>query len=338
LVSKLASRGVSHAGGLLRRRALPPGGRIALRPMRDGWPVRTALWQGCEGGPGSILLLTGRADFLEKYSETLHDLVDAGWGVASFDWRGQGLSGRQGDTPMKGHSPGFENWLGDLDELVDWFAASLPPPRYAVAHSMGGHLLLRHLAGENGEFRRAVLLAPMLGVMAKPLGPMLAAGLARAAVATGRGGAFVAGGGPYVQGEAGSLRQRLLTSDAERHGDEGWWIEQVPALALGSVTYGWLDAAFQSLAAIFAAPPDARGTGEGGGSRPLLARITTPLLVLVPERDGLVDNGATRRAMGYLPQARLRVIAGAGHELLREASGIRAQVLAQVTGFLQEGT
>ncbi len=322
---------------IARRRTLPAGGTIAMRPLRDGWPVRTALWPGRAGGPGSILFITGRGDFLEKYAETFHDLVDAGWGVASFDWRGQGLSGRVGDTAMKGHSPGFDTWLADLDELVGWYQQSLPRPWFGVAHSMGGHLLQRHLAGENGEFTRAVLLSPMLGVMARPLGPRLARLLARAAVAAGRGGQFVPGGGPYVVGTAGSARQRLLTSDPDRYADEGWWVQQTPALALGSVTYGWLDDCFRSLSALFSPPLGVRGTGEGAATLPMLQRITTPMLILIPEHDGLVDNAATRRALAQMHGARLEEIPGAGHELLREASDIRARVLARVTAFLETG-
>jgi lysophospholipase len=322
---------------LVRRRSLPPVGRVAMKTLADGWAVRTAVWRGREDGPGSILFLTGRGDFLEKYCETFHDLVEAGWNVASFDWRGQGLSGRQGDTVMKGHSPGFDNWLADLDELIAWFRAALPAPHYAIAHSMGGHLLQRHMAGENGEFDRAVLLAPMLGVLARPLGPLMARRLARAMVQMGRGGNFVAGGGAYNPGLKNSPRQKLLTSDAERYGDEGWWVRANPALALGSVTWGWLDACFQSLDMIFAAPEDARGTGEGRDDRPRLQRITTPTLVLIPEHDGLVDNGVTRRAEALMPNAKIEAIAGAGHELLRERPPIREAVLARVTDYLREG-
>jgi lysophospholipase len=311
---------------------------MAMRAMADGWPVRTMMWPGRAGGPGSILFLTGRGDFIEKYAETFHDLVDAGWGVATFDWRGQGLSGRQGDTAMKGHSPGFDNWLADLDDLIGWFRAALPKPWFAMAHSMGGHLLQRHLAGENAEFTRAVLLAPMIGVAARPLGAPLARLLARIMVATGRGGAYILGGGSYVPGTSGSPRQLLLTTDPERYGDEGWWVQQNPALALGSITWGWLHAAFASLDALLRPPPGLHGTGEGAGAVPGLVRITTPVLVMIPAHDGLVDNRITRDAAAAMPLARLVEFPGAGHELLREAAPVRAAVLAQALAFLQDGT
>lgn len=303
---------------LARRRSLPAGGTVAMRTMADGWPVRTAIWPGSDPGRGSILLLTGRGDFIEKYAETLHDLVDAGWSVATCDWRGQGLSGRLGDAPEKGHCNSFEPWVADLGELAAWFRVELPGPWFAIAHSMGGHLLLRHLASHSDDFDRVALLSPMLGMLAPPLGPRAAALAARIKVRLGQGGDYVAGGGPRIKAAPGSARQTLLTSDPDRYGDEAWWAEQVPAVSMGSPTWGWLDAAFASLQRL----------------RGQLSVVKTPLLILVPSQDWLVDNAATRGAAEVLG-ATVEVIAGAGHELLREADARRAAVLAQIVEFFE---
>ena len=303
-----------------RRHGLPPGGTLEMRAMSDGWPVRTIFWPGCDPAKGSILLMAGRGDFIEKYAETIHDLVNAGWGVASFDWRGQGLSGRLGDAPEKGHCTSFDPWLADLDELIGWFRAVLPGPWFAMAHSMGGHLVLRRLADGGGGFDRIVLLSPMLGMLAPPVGPVVARIMARAMVLIGRGGRYVRGGGPRIKAEPGSERQLLLTSDPERYADEAWWAEREPQLSIGSPTYAWLDAAFRSLGVLFAG----------------LGRVATPLLILIPGDDKLVDNAATRRAQVLLPGSELVVFPGAGHELLREASDTRAQVLARALAFLMQ--
>jgi lysophospholipase len=324
---------------LHRRRSLPEGGTAQMQTMADGWQVRSLFWPPSRPDTGSILFLTGRADFAEKYAETFHDLVDAGWGVATFDWRGQGMSGRVGIDAMAGDVPdgGFDIWLADLDAMVAWFHRVLPPPWYAIGHSMGGHMLQRHLAGENAEFTRAVLLSPMIGLSAKPLGPPLARAVARLMLWLGRGDAYVFGGGPYQPQASGGVRQLLLTTDPERYSDEGWWIAQNPALALGNVTWAWLAAAFASLDALLEPPRTLRGTGEGAQSVPALQRITTPLLVLIPDPDGLVDNDVTRRAVATMATARLEPVPGTGHELLREASGIRARVLARILDFLHQG-
>ncbi|WP_353216131.1 alpha/beta hydrolase, partial [Sandarakinorhabdus sp.] len=121
----------------------------------------------------------------------------------------------------------------------------------------------------------------------------------------------------------GDSRQTMLTSDPERYGDENWWIGQYPPLAIGSVTWGWLDDAFASIAALAA-----RGVPEA---------ITTPLLALIPDQDALVDCAATRQLVARVPGAAIDVFAGGGHELLREAEPMRSQVLARAVDFLRGG-
>jgi lysophospholipase len=294
-----------------RRHTLPPGGETHRLTMADGGALRAMHWQG--RGRGSLLLLTGRADFIEKYAETLHDLVETGWSVASIDWRGQGLSGRMGQTPMHGHVEDFRIWRHDLAEVMHWFHRTCPAPHHALAHSMGGHLLLHHLADHPDSLRRAVLLAPMLGLKAPPLGLTISAALARLMVAWGRGQDYVKGGGPY--GTGADVRQPLLTSDPTRFADEQYWVQQVPALALGSATWGWLAAAARSIKAF---DP---------------SRLNTPLLVLMAEHEGLVDNQATIRTLAG--HATLETIAGAAHEILRETSDIRAMALARISAYLE---
>jgi lysophospholipase len=308
----------------MRRRSLPAGGERLFLPLRDGWPVRLEHWVRRDPARGHVLFVTGRGDFVEKYSETLHDLVDAGWGVTIFDWRGQGLSRRIGKTPMHGASPGFDVWLDDLRELITWTTERSGGPVLAMAHSMGGHFLLRHLAAGRGGIERAVVLAPMLGLAAPPLGPGIARRLAALMVKWGRGEDYVLGGGPFEPGVAGSARQFLLTTDSERYRDESWWVGQFPSLAIGSVTWGWLHDAFASLDALWA-----RGVAEA---------ITLPVLALIPERDGLVDSKASRRFVARIPGGETVEYPGAGHELLREAEPMRSDVLARACGFLGDRT
>lgn len=288
-----------------------------MRELRDGWRVRSAVRAG-DGTRGSVLFLSGRGDFVEKYAELIHDLSDRGFGVATFDWRGQGGSGRLlGDA--RGHASDFAPWLADLAQQVAWFKSVLPPPYHAVAHSMGAHLLLRHLS-RHPDFSRAVLLAPMVGVSAAPIGPWLARRVASLACALGRGEHYAPGNGALARGLPGTLRQRRLTHDLDRYADEGWWLEQHPEWALGGITNGWLRAAFASIDAL-AAP----GVPEA---------ITTPLLILTAAEEALVDNAATRALAARLPHAVVRDFTGAGHELVREVDAIRLPVFEAIAEFL----
>jgi len=53
-------------------------------------------------------------------------------------------------------------------------------------------------------------------------------------------------------------------------------------------------------------------------------------------RERLVDNAATTRLLTGHPNIQLETIAGAAHELLRERSDIRAQVLARINRYLAD--
>ncbi|MDZ7823157.1 MAG: alpha/beta hydrolase [Ahrensia sp.] len=61
----------------------------------DGFKIRYAVFRAdSKQTLGSILLLQGRNEAIEKYFETIGDLTRRGFDVATFDWRGQGGSTR----------------------------------------------------------------------------------------------------------------------------------------------------------------------------------------------------------------------------------------------------
>ncbi|MFC3711961.1 alpha/beta fold hydrolase [Sphingoaurantiacus capsulatus] len=305
------------ADPLSRRRTLPPD------PIRDtlavdGWPLRTVHWAG--GDAGSILFVGGRADFIEKYGEAYWAWRDAGFGVATFDWRGQGLSGRTGVAPSVGHGD-FNRWTDDLDAVVAWFVATMPAPHFVVGHSMGGHLTLRHLARGRSPLQRGVLLAPMVGIRAVGVAPRVMRWLADRATGIGWGGRFALAQRPYGAWQQRPERQALLTGSPERFGDERWWIDGDPDLAIGGISFGWLSSALASIDTLFA--PGA------------LETVKTPLLILMGAREGLVDVAAVHRAAERLPNATLHIIPDGRHELLREVDSIRDETQARIVNFLK---
>ena len=301
---------------LTRRRSLPPEARWADWIAADGWRIRTVSWAPMAGKP-SILFLNGRADFIEKYSESYWHWRDQGYGLFTFDWRGQGASGR---FPTGGGGY-FDAWLADLAGLADQCAAMLGGPLVLAGHSMGGHLALRHLAaGHAYRYRRAVLFAPMAGIVAQGVPPRVLSWLAQARVNAGAGDTYPPLQGPYGERSRGVHRQRILTSDPERFADEAWWIDGNPALAFGGANWRWVFEASSSCRALAA-----RGVPEA---------IKLPVDVFIGENERLVDAAAARRLVRRLPDGRLHVIAGAAHELLRERSAVQDGLLAAVDGLV----
>lgn len=277
----------------------------------DGWRLRAFAWEAAGAARGRLLFLGGRGDFAEKYLEAMAHWRAAGWSIAGFDWRGQGGSGRLLPDPLVNHLDAFDPLLDDLAAFVAAWRDGAGA-HVAMAHSMGGHLLLRLLAERGVALDAAVLAAPMIGLRAGPLGTRGIALLARAAVATGRGERRV------WEGDAGNVGGRM-TSCPERNADKIWWKASVPAIASGAPSWGWTLAACRSIARL---------------DRRALARVATPALLLASRRDPIVSPRAIAAAARAMPRAELALFPGQGHELLREADAVRLRVLARIDAFL----
>ena len=73
----------------------------------DRVELRFARWAPPPGRKGTVCMFQGRAEFIEKYFETVRDLRARGFAVATLDWRGQGLSQRALRDPRKGYVRSF---------------------------------------------------------------------------------------------------------------------------------------------------------------------------------------------------------------------------------------
>lgn len=301
------------------RRALPEGATFSRWKAADGWPLRRMDWPQPEGSAvrGSILFANGRGDFIEKYLEAVSHWHSKGWNVASFDWRGQGDS--RGDI-VGGHLVSFDPLLDDIDGLLaDWLKAT-PGPHILIGHSMGGHLALRLVAERNPKLDALVLVAPMLGINARPLPPRFSRFVAQSLclIGLGKRRAFKNKERPATPGIS---RRRFLTSSAERYEDELWWKERQPGFELGPPSWGWLAAAYRSIA---------RFTPQR------LERVSLPVLIIATERDRLVSADAIRRAASLMPNAELFMFSDAAHEILRESDSFRLEALARIDVFLDQ--
>src|ERR1700724_2220788 len=123
-----------------------------------GVSLRLPRWAPPPGRKGTVCLFQGRAEFIEKYFETVRDLRARGFAVATLDWRGQGLSDRPLADPRKGHIDDFAQYDVDLETFMkEVVLPDCPPPLFAVAHSTGGTILLRAAYRGQRWFDRIVL-------------------------------------------------------------------------------------------------------------------------------------------------------------------------------------
>lgn len=282
----------------------PPEGRAEWFAGAGGLRLRAALFRA-EHPVGSVVLSGGRTEFIEKYWEVIGELVARGFTVLTHDWRGQGLSQRLTNDRLKGCADGFDDFIADHGALLAAFEDRLPRPWIALSHSMGACLTLTAIARGETRFSAAVLSAPMLGLKVgrSPLAPLLA----RVMRGLGLGRRYL--GLPPPHPLAADFEANHLTHDRARYARCQSLLRTCPDLALGGVTWGWLNSAFSAIAWLRRSPA--------------LERLKLPITLVAAECDTLVDNVAVEAIARRLPNGRYRLVPGARHELMMETDDIR---------------
>lgn len=266
----------------------------------DGVQLRVAHWQSAPAPRGSVLLLPGRTEYVEKYSRIAGSLSTAGYDVLSIDWRGQGMSARLQSNPRPGHVGDFADYQLDLLEMI--VAATdlgLPKPWHLLSHSMGGCIALAGLHSDL-PVATAVFSAPMWGINLRQMPHGVALGLAYLAGRLGRGGVAAPGSGAagtYLLDEAFSAN--LLTLDATEWSlmlrEAAAW----PHLTIGGASYNWVGKALNECAR--------------------LSRLTSPdipALITLGGQEKIVSSAAIRDRAARWPDAELLTIDSARHEVM----------------------
>ncbi len=158
----------------------PEGVRAAYFTTPDKVRLRYATFPKTAGAAkGTVCLVQGRTEYIEKYFETIADFQKRGFQVATFDFRGQGGSDRLIRNPRLGFVEHFDDYRTDLTSFhAEILLPDCPPPFYLVGHSMGGLVALFAGAHDRLMFDRIFLSAPMLALDRQPLSPT---GMARLA-------------------------------------------------------------------------------------------------------------------------------------------------------------
>ena len=285
----------------------------------DGVHLRFARFAPPAGRRGTVCILPGRAEWIEKYFETVRDLRNRGFAVAVIDWRGQGLSDRALSDRCKGYVGSFSQFDTDLETFMrEVVLPDCPPPIFALAHSMGATILLRAIGRGQRWFDRVVLSAPMLGIaFAQSAG--IAGGLLRVVRWAGFGGIYVPGRYPGVL-DLRPFAGNPLTSDPVRFARSAAILDTEPALALGGPTVAWADAAFRAMRAM--------------REPSFPARIRQPILIIAAGRDAIVSNVVIEDFAMSLRAGTHLVVVGSQHELLMEQDRYRSQFFAAFDAFV----
>lgn len=295
----------------------PPDGQVMWRYASDGLRIRVGAWRG--GAKGTVFILTGRSEYIEKYGPTIEKLLGRGYSAVICDWRGQGLSERLEDDDSLGHVESFSDYQLDLREMLDVAREmDLPRPRYLLAHSMGGSIALRALH-EGLAVSKVIFSAPFWDIhvsaglkayasLVSAFAPAIGLGTKR--TPTTSSNAYIAWA-PF--------EGNFLTSDKDTYEWLQDHVSRHPELVVGGPSLSWLREALYEIRyfqTIDVALPDC--------------------LCFLGSEEKIVSPKAVSRVMEKWPNGELVILPGAEHEILMESRRTLDTVWSRIFAFLAD--
>lgn len=292
--------------------------RLSYIRSGDGIRLRMAAWGDPMQSVGTVLVLQGRTESIEKYHPVAEKFVSKGYFTASLDWRGQGLSERLLEDKHIGHVDKFSDYQHDVAAVFEFLSAqNAPKPWFLLAHSMGGAIGLRALLA-GADVAAAAFSGPMWGINIP--GPLLPIAWVLRHLSQ-----FFSNGRRYAPFT--SSVQNLLQIPFEnnkRTGDRGQyaWMQNLvrcnPDLLLAAPSLAWLREALVECGALMTARP-----------------VPVPLLALAGAEEQIVSLRRIKKRVASWPGASLHLIPHARHEIFFERPALRAEALKRVVTFFE---
>lgn len=297
---------------------VPEQARAGFFDAKDGKSIRYAVL-GATARPlkGTVIVLSGRNECIEKYFETARDLSARGFAVAMLDWRGQGGSCRLLRNAERGHVRKFCDYVRDLEQFFqDVVLPDCRPPYYVLGHSTGALIALMATPALTNQVRRMVLCAPLIALKDLAISMLSLRRLSALLYGVGLGRMYISGGPKKPV----PFAINRLTSDFARYERNRALCDAYPNLEIGGPTVAWMRAACRAVEAV--QDPD------------FMARITIPILFIAAGADEVVSTPAIEDYARHLRAGSVVTIDGARHEILQEADRYREQFLAAFDAFV----
>lgn len=268
---------------------------------------------------GAIVISHGFCESAEKYKEVIYYFTKAGYQVYLAEHRGHARSLRETDHPNMVHIHRFADYVEDLHTFITQIVipASRGLPLYLYAHSMGGAVGTLYLETYPDIFRKAVLTAPMLGILLGSVPEPCVRALGRIMVSLHRANTYPPGQRPFQPGER---FENSCCTNYERFQYYQAKKEVEPLFQNSGSSYGWI---YHSLNACHLIT-----------QKKNCAKITAPVLVFRSTCDTLVKASSIRRFVKNTPGARLIDIDESRHEIYSSSCVVLENYYREIFSFL----
>ena len=273
-----------------------------------------------ENPRGNVIIVHGFTENVEKYREVIYYFIKEKYQVYLMDHRGHGRSFREAGTSdcSLTHVENFEDYIEDLHGFIEEVVterADLNVPFYLYAHSMGGAVAVRYLQMYPGRIEKAVLTAPMLGILLNM--PESAAFLTAAVMKKCKKAYhYLPGHGPFTGTQ--SFRDSV-SSSKERYEFFEEKRKSCPYYQNNGGSYGWMLEAEKMIRAI----------------RREKRNIQIPICIFAAEKESLVTLKDQLALAERTPDSRVVMVSGSKHEIFMAPEAIQAQYWRYIFRFLE---
>ena len=256
---------------------------------------------------GTVMIVQGFTECVEKFAELIHSLLRNGYSVVAYDQRGHGRSRRDpaiADISLT-HVDRFGDYVRDMRQVCAQVLEDMPKSWLLFAHSMGGAVSALFLEQHPGVFTKAALCAPMIAANLGGLPPAVAKLLCGAQTLLKRDRRRVFISRPYAGPEdfdtsCASGRERFDWYEALRLA--------TPAFQNNGPSYGWTREAIRASEEVLA--PGA------------VEKIGIPVRVFTAEDDNSVMPDAQKTFVGRLMNGERIFVPGSRHEIYRSGDAV----------------
>lgn len=279
----------------------------------DDVRLRVAHWATKGVSRGTVFILPGRTENIEKYGRAVSELNKEHYDAFAVDWRGQGLSDRLTDDRMMGHINHYLDYQNDIAAMLKAAETiGLPEPRFLFGHSLGACIGLRALIG-GISISACAFSAPLWDINLPRFQKAAVWPLSWVAQQIGRSKTYAPGtkGESYVLTNA--FDENRLTHDPDMYRYYQTVSESLVDQQIGGPSMGWL---YQTLKETHS-----------------LSKLPSPevsCITFCGAEDTIVAIPAVQERMARWPNGKFNLVANGRHDLLYEVPRIRTSVFTEV--------
>ena len=189
-----------------------------------------------------------------------------------------------------------------------------------VAHSMGGNYTLRYLAEKTHDIQGVFLIAPMLGLKPKRIIKYTSKLILSVVRKMGWMNKYAFGQVKWSEVTAHIVKYKVST-DPVRREVQPFLFKNNKDLRCGGVTFGWLDAALQSIQKLHDAD--------------YCSLITLPVYMTIAKGDFVIDNAGSYKTASILPNCETEIFERSQHQIHREKDEIMQPLVSSLLTFCE---